>query len=801
MNMKTQMTATLSGLFLIAILAVWPAHADDMFYDVDPDTAAIDGGTGNWDDLNWKYIVDDVFGDAWWDGSRARFAPIVGTPATTTITISDTVSAAGVYFEGAGYTIEGGTLGIDAGNWYEMDNSGTVSSELSGALQVRGAAGAELVVSGGGTISGRGVLGDGGTAGTLRQTAGDIVIGSDWLMVGGNGVANSQGHYIMDGGSLTIEQGIYLGWKGNGSEGTFTQNGGTVTTQSNNQGISLGIEGGTGNYNLNGGTLVSTFGRYGEPYSGTFTFGGGTFQARAAFDTGWQSGVDTSIADGATANIDTQGSTVTWSTALTGASANGLVKSGTGILVLSGANSYAGDTTLNAGTVRLGNATALGNSTGTISVNRTNPGVGDTKTSLDLRGYSISNPIVIGARNPGVSDGGALQNTLAESTSVLSGTVSIGGENYGGGNGNITFDGVVSGAASYSNSYSLYKPGTGTWKFANTANTFDGFYYHIGGTTEVTKLANINEASSLGQPTTSTANRFSFGIGGGGGGTLRFVGEAASSSDRVFILQGATAAASNTIAADGATAADTLTLTGGLAAGRAGDYTLALGGDNTGDNEYAGVIANGSGTVGLAKQGAGKWILSGANTYSGATTVEGGTLVVDGSLTSAVTVADGATLGGSGIFNAGISLSAGATLEPGNSPGSMTLGGDLTMDGAELVIDIWGLGGAGSDHDIINFTAGALSLLNAPSIVVDLNNSFDPDPATSFTIIDGFSDWSGAFGDISVRNAPASWLSSGKTFEVGEGSVVLTVIPEPGTLGLLLLGVSAMILKRRGEKS
>ncbi len=55
-----------------------------------------------------------------------------------------------------------------------------------------------------------------------------------------------------------------------------------------------------------------------------------------------------------------------------------------------------------------------------------------------------------------------------------------------------------------------------------------------------------------------------------------------------------------------------------------------LGGSNTGDNEFAGVISDGSGVLNLRKFGSGKWILSGENTYSGTTTVEAGTLGLNG---------------------------------------------------------------------------------------------------------------------------------------------------------------------------
>ncbi len=66
-------------------------------------------------------------------------------------------------------------------------------------------------------------------------------------------------------------------------------------------------------------------------------------------------------------------------------------------------------------------------------------------------------------------------------------------------------------------------------------------------------------------------------------------------------------------------AASSFTINTDLLVTSTGTKTLSLGGTNTGNNTFGGDITNGSGTVALTKTGAGKWILSGTNTYSGAT--------------------------------------------------------------------------------------------------------------------------------------------------------------------------------------
>jgi hypothetical protein len=106
-------------------------------------------------------------------------------------------------------------------------------------------------------------------------------------------------------------------------------------------------------------------------------------------------------------------------------------------------DSYAtGDVSVTAGLLQARSATSLG--TGTISAT----GITSSSGAVDLNGFSFTNPIVIGSRSAGPGAAGALQNTNTASTSVLDGNVSIGGENYVGGNGSITFNGVVSGGGS-----------------------------------------------------------------------------------------------------------------------------------------------------------------------------------------------------------------------------------------------------------------------------------------------------------------------------------------------------------------
>ncbi|MGE6791666.1 autotransporter domain-containing protein [Pseudomonas guineae] len=113
------------------------------------------------------------------------------------------------------------------------------------------------------------------------------------------------------------------------------------------------------------------------------------------------------------------------------------------------------------------------------------------------------------------------------------------------------------------------------------------------------------------------------------------------------------------------------------------------------DGTYAGVM---SGTGSLSKTGAGALTLSGTNTYSGATLVNGGLLTVNGSIAnSAVTLSSGGRLGGTGTF--GSMIVNDGVLAPGNSIGTQTVNGNLTLSGAstyEVETDP-----AGSSSDLV----------------------------------------------------------------------------------------------------
>jgi fibronectin-binding autotransporter adhesin len=144
--------------------------------------------------------------------------------------------------------------------------------------------------------------------------------------------------------------------------------------------------------------------------------------------------------------------------------------------------------------------------------------------------------------------------------------------------------------------------------------------------------------------------------------------------------------------------------------GPAPERKLVVTGNNGGNNILTAVVPNASdgGLVGITKNGAGKWVLSGNNTYGGATNVNAGTLLINGAQTGTglTTVAAGATLGGTGGL--GGALTTNGTVNPGDGVGTLSVNGNTIM-AADSHLAI-GLSGSTADKLAVtgNFDLSAL---------------------------------------------------------------------------------------------
>ncbi len=171
-----------------------------------------------------------------------------------------------------------------------------------------------------------------------------------------------------------------------------------------------------------------------------------------------------------------------------------------------------------------------------------------------------------------------------------------------------------------------------------------------------------------------------------------------------------------------------------------------------------------SGTGGFSKAGAGMLTLTGTNTYTGDTTITGGVLRVNGSIASSdLTVTSGGTL--QGIGTAGNTVMAGV-LSPGNSVGTLTVDGDLSLaSGSTYLYEI----DADQNGDLVvvmgtaTIDAGAVFELSAEDgVYLDrlypmlqagtLTGTFD-NLHTNYTFIDlDFISAGGELGVVAERN-------------------------------------------------
>ena len=469
-----------------------------------------------------------------------------------------------------------------------------------------------------------------------------------------------------------------------------------------------------------------------------------------------------------------------------------VAKNDAGKWILSGDNTYSGTTTINAGTLQISHANALGS----LDAGTT---VGGNGTLLLSGGISLNEALTVAGTVRNTSGNNSIENDItAAALAVIrsdAGTLTVNGNINGQGyalnlrgNSDMVVNGVISGDGSL-----LAHGDTGTLSLL-AENTFNGQMRMDRGVVIANTIADAGVASSLGQGT-----ELRFGFQNNEGGTLQYIG-AAASTDRQVVLGTSTTDSGHTAGGKienngtGAlsfTAAEFNVAQAGVTATRA----LTLGGSNADANSILGVIADNDagagGTVGLIKADANTWILSGDNTYSGETTIDGGKLVINGDqslATGGVSVNANGILGGSGTIGGAVTVNADGTLSAGNSPGTLTFNDDLTLlAGSTNIMEI-----TDSAYDILMGNGGALAI--AGETIFDF---------TGFTggVTNGFSLSLGSmyvnWGSVDLTGATYSslGLSGGQSLDFTGGN--LTVIPEPATLGLVVALGGCLVWVRR----
>lgn len=192
--------------------------------------------------------------------------------------------------------------------------------------------------------------------------------------------------------------------------------------------------------------------------------------------------------------------------------------------------------------------------------------------------------------------------------------------------------------------------------------------------------------------------------------------------------------------------------------------------------------------------GEGEYHMTGGTLNAETVKVGNGWLEVnDGSFNAnVVTIGDTGLLSGSGNLNANVEQD-GGTVSPGNSPGTMTITGNYSLNSGDLFMELDGTT-AGTGYDQLIVT-GDVSLAGDLALSV----GFAPSMGDMFKIIDnqGANPVSGLFSQGYGISA------DGYTFAIdytgGDGNdVVLTRVPEPTTLALLAgLGLVGFAVRRR----
>jgi autotransporter-associated beta strand protein len=449
------------------------------------------------------------------------------------------------------------------------------------------------------------------------------------------------------------------------NKGTFYQN-----TISGSGGLAMA---GSGN------TTMVLYGN--QTYTGTTTITGGTLQIGAGGEVG-SVFHSPNIENNATLLFNHTGAQAL-AADMSGSGA--IAKQGNGTTILSGNVSHTGATTISGGTLALSGNASL-SQTPLIQIGSGAvfdiSGVSSSATvqAVSEEGFADGGEVHLGSKTlnvVGANKGFFYQNTISGSgglTMAGSGNTTMilyGNQTYTGAT-TITGGTLQIGLVLDESTVAFSSPSISNNSALNLAhNGIQNLSADMGGSGTLAKFGNGT--------TTISGNFAHTGTTTISGGTLALAGNG-SLSQSGFIRIGSGAA----LDISGVSSPATVQAVSeeGFADGggvHLGSNTLIVAGANKGT--FFQNTISGSGGLTMAGSGNTTMVLYGNATYTGATTITGGTLSVTGSLNnSTATVQSGATLSGSGSVG-GLILNSGARLSPGNSPGTLTVGGNATWNG------------------------------------------------------------------------------------------------------------------------
>jgi fibronectin-binding autotransporter adhesin len=499
-----------------------------------------------------------------------------------------------------------------------------------------------------------------------------------------------------------------------------------------------------------------------------------------------------------------------------------------GTVTLNAASSYSGGTTLDGGTLVIGDNSALG--TGLLNITAT------STVAAGSGSRTIANAVTLGGNSTIASGNSLTINGAVTGSGASTRTLTV--------NNTTTLGGNVFLSESNSNSRTLQLQGSGALIVSGVITNNSGLNtlgsnLTLNGAALTLTLSNTNTYSgttTLSAGTLILGNKSAFGTSA--------VGWNGVSTSANTDLSGANAIANtsslggnntftgtNNIELSGTVTNNNSnnTLTNNISSGMLKfSNTVNLSNNNTGktlifngsgNTLVSGAIGNGGTGVGnLTYSGTGTLTLSGTNTYTGTTSVSGGKLFVNGNssaATGAVSVSNsGTVLGGSGIIGGMVSFSAGR-LAPGatgdGSTAKLTVGALTLNSSSTFSLDLNGTT-AGTNYDqLIVSSTGTVTLGNA---ILNLNSISNLSIGNKLAILDNqSSQTSASMGNFNGLAEGSSFSSGSYTFKIfydgvastlaesGGNDIILevTAVPEPGTWlagALAVIGVTLTQRKR-----
>jgi autotransporter-associated beta strand protein len=444
----------------------------------------------------------------------------------------------------------------------------------------------------------------------------------------------------------------------------------------------------------------------------------------------------------------------------------GLTKNGAAKLIITSGNTNSGTTTINAGTLEIGNGGTTGWMGSGAIVN--NAALVFNRSNNATAANEISGTGSVTKLGAGTVTLTA-DNGYTGGTTISAGTLQVGSQSTTGslGTGAIVNDGTLQlnradGINPYAYNFANSISGTGALVVGQGAagsainpvvtltanNTFAGNITVSSGGLRILNVAALGTGPKTINVNNGSNGRSQFYLDGSGGNiTVPADIVFRTSSDQLAkpaignlagdnVIQGSvtptTGGGNSAISVIGGS----LTINGAIAMASATTArNLVLGGTTGAPGTINGVISNGTNALGVIMTGPNTWTMNGDNSYTGATNVNGGKLVINGNqgtATGNVAVAGGATLGGTGTIGGNTTIADTGKLEFNLSTApishdklDLATGKVLTFSG-NSVLTITASGGAATGLYTLATAAGGIG--GTPTFTVSLPGGWSSDP-------------------------------------------------------------------------